>query len=109
MSHYADYIKERLGKHIIEDERGFATYSFTDESTVYIEDIYITPEHRKSGVATSFADKIVAIAKAKGCTRLLGSVAPSANGSTDSLKCFLAYGCSLESSTNNFIVLVKRI
>jgi GNAT superfamily N-acetyltransferase len=76
---------------------------------VYLEDIYILPEYRKNSIASTIANEIASLAKAKGCTRMLGSVIPTANNSTDSLKVLMAYGMKLDSCTNNFILLSKGI
>lgn len=107
-SNFAQYIKERAGKSIVESEKGFATYFYQDEF-VYIEDIFVNAEHRKSGVATEFADRIAEEAKNLGYAKMLGSVCPSANGSTASLKVLLAYGFKLFKSLDNVIYLSKEI
>ncbi len=109
MSLYAEYLAERLGDHIIENEKGFATYRYTDETTVYIVDIYVRPDFRKQGVAGDIADYIMELAKKKGCTKMLGSVVPSAKGSTESIKVLLGYGMSVDSCTNDFILFRKAI
>lgn len=109
MKMYADYLKERLGDGLVETPHGFATYRFTDEKSCYIVDIYVDPAHRKKGIAGDLADHITEIAKARGCTRLLGSVVPSSHGSTDSVRVLLAYGMRLDSSANDFILFRKDI
>lgn len=109
MSMYARYLTERTQDHILETEQGFATYRFTDEKTCYIVDIFVEKDFRKSGVASDIADQIVGIAKKRGCTSLLGTVVPSARGSTASLKVLLGYGMSLDSSGPDFIVFRKDI
>lgn len=108
MSLYAKYIAEREGKHIVETEQGFATYVFMEKGC-YIEDIFVLKEYRDTGVAAHLADIITDIAKEKGYNKLFGSVVPSANNSTVSLKVLLAYGFKLESCSNNFILMVKDI
>lgn len=105
---YAEYIKERENKHIVENERGFATYVFIDKG-VYIQDIYVRSDFRHSGEAAALADQIANIAKEKGYNKMYGSVVPTANNSTSSLKVLLAYGFQLDSSTNNIVYLVKEI
>lgn len=105
---YGQYIKERLNKDIIETDKGFATYYFVNDSC-YIEDIYIKSEFRKSNEASKLADQISIIAKEKGYKKLCGSVVPSSNNSTESLKVLLAYGFKLDSSVNNFIIMVKEL
>lgn len=108
MKMYADYIKERENKDCIYTDKGFATYSF-NETSCYIEDIYVKPEFRQSGETKKLVDKIIESALEHGYTTLTGSVCPSAKGSTDSLKVLLAYGFKLLSSTNNFIIFSKEI
>lgn len=109
MSLYSEYLKERTSDLILETDQGFATYRFQDEKTVYIVDIYMTPEARRLKLASSLADKIVSEAKERGCTKLLGSVVPSARGSTESLKVLLGYGMRLDSCATDFIVFSKEI
>lgn len=75
MSLYAEYIKEREGKDIIEDEKGFATYLYTPiRNEIYIVDVYVRPEYRRQGVARDYVDTIINIAKEKNCEYLITSV-----------------------------------
>lgn len=108
MSLFSDYNKELLDKDILETDKGFATYSEVEDG-IWIENIFVSKEHRKTAEASRMADQIAEIAKERGLTKLFGSVTPSANQSTASLKVLLAYGFKLNSSTNNFIWLEKRL
>lgn len=108
VSLYADYIKEREGKEIVENSKGFATYSLQGDG-YYIEDIFVKPEHRKEGVAAQLADIIAEIAISKGVKKLYGSVCPFTAGSTTSIKVLIAYGFKLHSAQTNMIYLVKDI
>lgn len=107
-SMYKKYVEERTNKSVLENESGFAVYSFTID-TVYIEEIFVSDEFRKSGRAVKMADEICEIAKSKGIKKVFGSVCPSAKGSTASLKVLLAYGMRLETATNDFIIMSKEI
>lgn len=107
-SNYARYIREREGKHIVEDEYGFATYVYLNEHC-YIEDIFVRREFRTQGHASRYADQIAAEAKEKGFTKLLGSVCPNAKGADASLRVLQAYGFRLISSDKNLIYLEKEI
>ena len=110
MSMYAEYIKERSGDEIVETVCGFATYRYMNQGkSVYIVDIYVHPKYRKEGTASALADIIVLRAKERGCTELLGTVAPSANGATTSLKVLLGYGMSLQSCSSDLIIFKKDI
>ncbi len=108
MSLHKEYVEERLGKHMIESEKGFVIYSFTEDS-VYISDVHISKEHRRSGEASRFGDIVTEIAKCKGYKKILGSVQPSTKGSSESMQMLLAYGFKLDSSTNDFILLKKDV
>lgn len=109
MSLFGDYIKEKNGDEIIETPRGFASYRFIGTDTVYIVDIYVVPEHRRSNEASVIADVIVERAKAKGCTKLLGTVSPAAKTATASLRVLLGYGMHLVSSGPECIIFEKEI
>lgn len=109
MSLYADYLLERTEDQIIENEYGFCTYRFLDEKTVYIIDIYVVPECRRQKDASFMANEVVEIAKERGCTELLGTVNPSAKGSTTSMRVLLGYGMTLKRAENNLIVFTKEI
>lgn len=108
MSLFAQYIAEREGKEIVEDNQGFATYFYVDDG-VYIENIYTCPDFRHVGVAASYADRIAAIAKAKGYKKMYGTAVPSTKGCTDSVKVLLAYGFRVHSAEHNAIIFVKEI
>ena len=109
MSLYSSYLLERTNDRILETESGFASYRYISEKTVYIIDIYVVPEMRKSGLASTFANAIAAEAKAKGCVEMLGTVNPTAKNSTASLQVLFAYGMKLHSSSENVIVCKKDI
>lgn len=110
MSKYGDYIMERLGDGIVERDEGFATYRFLDNKrAVYIVDIYVRPDFRNSDIASEMADQIAHLARKEGARELLGTVNPSAKGSTDSLKVLLGYGMSLKSAANDVVVFSKEI
>jgi GNAT superfamily N-acetyltransferase len=110
LSLYADYLNERLGKKLIETKHGFAVYQiFHTSGECYFEDVYIEPESRGKGYAREFLNEIHRIAKNEGCEFITGSVRPSANGSTDSLKVLLAGGFRLYSSGVDAIFFRKEI
>jgi predicted GNAT family acetyltransferase len=109
VSLYSQYIREKTYDHILETETGFATYRFVDEKTVYIVDVFIISEFRKLGQGSDLADRIAKEAKRKGCNKLIASVIPSAKNSTDSLEVLLAYGMTLKSANQDFVLFEKEI
>jgi ribosomal protein S18 acetylase RimI-like enzyme len=105
---WADYLEERLGRTTLEFEHGLIMYSFTD-THCYIIDIYVKPEHRQKYYASAMADHVSKIAKDAGYTKLLGTVQPTANGSTNSMKALFGYGFKLLSCDSQAIYLEKGI
>ena len=106
---YGQYIAEREDKEIIESKDGFATYKIFENGECYLQDLYVVPDMRKSGLATEMANKVVEIAKENGCHTLLGSVCVDGNGATRNMKVFLAYGMQIDKIIGNMIFLRKKI
>lgn len=109
MSHYANYIREREDKGIIENEKGFVTYKIFDNGEIYLQDIYVAPEYRTSGVATELADKVVEIGREHGSKLLVGSVCVDDLNATRNMKVFLAYGMQIYKNVGIMIFLKKDI
>jgi GNAT superfamily N-acetyltransferase len=109
MSLFSDYINEREGKQILESDKGFATYKIFDNGECYLQDIYVIPDERKSGLATEMADKVVEIAQEHGCKTLIGSVCIDDLNCTRNMKVFLAYGMQMHKIIGTMIFLKKDI
>jgi len=107
-SFYAQYLMERTDDKIIESEKGFATYRYLNEGkTVYVIDVYVQPEYRRSHAATDFVNEIARIAKIAGCVEMLGTVVPSTKNATLSIKALLVYDMTLQSAADNLIIFRK--
>lgn len=106
---YGQYLDERENKEILENEYGFVTYKFLNSNECYIQDIYIIPEMRKQGLSFKMRDEVIAIAKAKGCSTLIGSVSIGANDATRNLKILLNDDWQIHAINGNMIFVNKRI
>lgn len=91
MSLYGRYIKERENRDIIEREHGFATYAFVDKMC-YIVDVYVVPEQRQKGVASSLIREIEGVAIDQGATVIATTADPQTAGCSESMQAILAYG-----------------
>ena len=105
---YGQYIFETKNKEIVESDKGFATY-FPVSDGLYIEELFVHPDYRKTGEASALADQIAEIARQKGFKKIYGSVAPSSNCSTTSLHVLLSYGFKLHEAGPDAVILMKEI
>lgn len=105
---YSFYLKEREDLETFQVDSGFAVYKIIEQS-LYIKDIYVVPQLRRTGCASTMADGLVLIAKQKGCKDMIGSVAPQAHDPTTSMKVLLAYGFSFFKIVQDLILFRKEI
>ena len=63
-------VAEEKGKLIAYAIYMFLFSSFLAKPTLYLEDIYISNDYRRSGIGRKIFDKLIAIAKNKKCGRL---------------------------------------
>lgn len=108
VSNYAQYIKERENRDIIETENGFLSYRITEDECL-VCDVFIKPELRRTGAIRYFSDEIVRIAKEKGCRYLAGKIYLTGAYATETLLHNLKWGFKLHSVEKECIVLVKYI
>lgn len=62
---YAQYIKEREGKEVIEDRFGFIVYKIEEDCAAIFE-YFTLPKRRKKGRGFAMADEVFKICKKKG-------------------------------------------
>jgi predicted GNAT family acetyltransferase len=106
---YAQYLKEREDKEILENEFGFVTYKFLNATECYIHDIFVIPEMRESGLAMQMKQDVIDIAKSKGCQTLIGSVCTSDSSASRNLKILLNDKWQIHATNGNMIFVNKSI
>lgn len=109
LSMYGQYITERTNRGILENDYGFATFEFLPNNILYIIDIFIKPEFRKSNKGAELAKTLESTAKDKGYKWTLGSVDDSAKGSEISHKVLKAYGFKPYKSTGSMTFYIKPL
>lgn len=107
-SHYAQYLEELSPCQMYEDDKGFFIYSITDKE-FYVKEVFVQKEFRQQGVAKDYDQKAIEMAKEFGCDYIKGSVIPTANNSTISLKMQLALGYELLYCDGLTIYLKKEL
>jgi GNAT superfamily N-acetyltransferase len=73
MSLWADYVREREGKEVIEGEHYFISYGIEGDYCV-IGDMYVREEHREHGIGWMIFAQVISAALKKGCTYLVSTV-----------------------------------
>ena len=106
---WAQYYAEREGRETLEVPGGFTTYSFPDDDTCYIIDMFVERSQRRSGLAWDMAEQISQQARDRGCKVLYTSVDPNASGTRQSLLAILSYGFELSHIAEPLIFLKKEL
>lgn len=111
---YAHYLKETQNKEMLETPHGFLTYGFNcvpgaGFPHVYIEELWVDPEYRKSHVAATMADRVASIARERGITKMLGSVSLDRKGADANLEVLKRYGMRLFAAHDQTIFTIKDL
>lgn len=104
---YKAYFEE-MGSEVIETPYGWANYIF-DEDSCYIENMYITPEYRRTKKGSELADKIAAIAKERGSKYLLTTTNTKKPSVERSIQAIIGYGFKFLRSSESAIFYYKEL
>ena len=111
-SMYANYYEEFENKHTVWiPDVGFANYKFEDDISIYVQEVYVKPEHRGEKLAAILTDMCLADAERYGniITRLYTTVAIGGNTIDQSLRAITAYGFKLLKADEQMIYFYKEI
>lgn len=108
MRFYSEYISERNGAKLYEDEDGFFSYRILG-TDFFIDDLYVSKEKRKTGIGKRFSDKIDKLAKENDCTRNVCTVCVRADNYEDSFKFIQKMGYKVDKIEYVLIYLIKEI
>lgn len=109
---WKDYLREKEGKETFEFEHGFITYLVHGENVkeIYISDMYIKPEFRKSGYLRSFIKEIEKVAQERNCVRMTAHIFLNSKNPEEPLVVDLKYGFKIFKITDNSVIhLVKEL
>lgn len=107
---YPDYMKEYRNQDYFETEHGFITYLLIPESkTVFVGDLYVKPEMRKSHHATQLVNTVCDIGREAGMKQLVSIIYMDFAGKEVSLLSSLKYGCKIISVDPSKITVAKEL
>lgn len=109
MQMWKEYLKEREGAEVYETDAGFAIYSFPDNSTCYLKDIYVKPGERLKNWGRAMADQVELIAKERGCDTMIGSVDLQAKYANRSMQAVLSFGMTPYNTQGSLLLFTKAI
>jgi GNAT superfamily N-acetyltransferase len=91
-SAWARYCEEVSGTKFIERPYGFISYSFLPDvpECIYLETIWIEPEHRKSGLGLKLVEEAEEIGRVQGKTFSMAVISVKSKTVKESLKAHLA-------------------
>jgi GNAT superfamily N-acetyltransferase len=108
MELYRQYLQENYDYQLIYNKDSFITYEFTDDY-VYIIDIFVVKEKRKSGLGKALGEQVENIAKELGYNKVVGSVCKDTNDWQSSLEVLKRVGYAQYAEDDEMIWLVKYI
>jgi len=111
ISLYGQYIKEREGQEIIEEDYGFASYSINysgNECYIFIHDFFITSKFRGTKKTKALVEKLLSVAYENKCSYAVATIDPITATSTQAMKFHLKNGMCLSHIDNGLIYMIKR-
>lgn len=105
---YSDYVKERLGADILEDESGFIVYSIK-ENECFIQDMHIRHVVRNQGYGKALVEQLEEIAKNNKCDVITANVHLWDAGCNNTIAAAIKTGFTLGRAENNVILIIKKI
>lgn len=106
---FAEFYQEYCGDEVMETTKGFVHYRYLNEKQVYIINIYVRQEYRRSKEASILADAVCDEAKNRGCSEVLGTVSLKASHSDASMKVLAGYGMKAIHAHDDVITYSKEI
>jgi len=103
MSLWAEYLSEREGKEVIEDDDSLISY-FIEGEVCCIGEIYIKKEKRHGPKGREIFKKVCDIARAAKCKEVYGTVSPQDRNAVRNITIQLAIGFTLKEQVNGLYI-----
>ena len=108
MSLYAEFIQEREGFSILEDDDSFVTYRLQGDEC-YARDIYISPRIRGDKLSFLLGRQVYEKAKDAGCKHFISSVWVDDPGKYRSVAMLTRFGMKMLKEENGLLYFIKEI
>lgn len=108
MSLYADYIKEREGREVIENSIGFVAFKIIDNEC-YLADMYIVPDSRRGLAVKHFIDQLAKEASGRGCEYITARLHDNDPNRNRTLRAALKLDFNIFRSETGCIVIAKKL
>lgn len=105
---YSQYIWEREGAEIIENEVAFIIYKIIDKECMILE-MFVDPISRGSNKKREIIEELSSLAIKKGCEGLSGTIDLNAKDASHALSAVLRFGFKVVQAQNNILVLYKKL
>ncbi len=105
---YKDYVSERLGAEIVENEFGFIVFK-SEPDQLFIVEFFIDEKFRKSGNGKHLLNDLCIIAKAKDKKRITATIYLFDKHASKTLISALLCGFTVNQATNGCILITKEI
>lgn len=105
---FADYLKERLGQEIIENEHGFIIYKINGNEC-FLAEMYIKPESRRSGHGKSLLTELKVIGLDAGCEYITATIHQVDKNAHFTMAGAISCGFKIHNAHNNVITIILNI
>jgi hypothetical protein len=105
---FYDYINEREGKRIIEDERGFLVFKVINEEC-FIAEGYVREAERGSSAFSDLLRHLFVTAQSDGCKVVTATIHLADVGAMRTLKAVLKRGFRVCSANNDVLLIMKEV
>lgn len=99
---YQQYLSDKNGETLIVKDQGFFTYLRVGNE-LWVNDIYVSPEYRRNGIAKEFIGELGVIAKKLDCKFLIGRIDINHKDHAQALMFHMGVGAHVVKAENNQI------
>lgn len=105
---YYQYVKDRLGADILEDETGFIVYSIAGQEC-FIQEMAVRKNAAGMGYGKALIAELEEIAKKADCKFISANVQLWDKGAANTLTAAFKTGFELSQANNQIITIIKKI